>query len=418
MTRQSDNSGDTDKQPMPLEGIRILDATHIVAGPFCSMILADMGAEVIKIERPGTGDLSRGRGPFVNSESGQQVSSRFLGVNRNKKSVTLDLRNPTCKSAFETLVRQSDVLIDNWGPRALHRLGLGYVRLQQINPGLVYASITGYGDPDGLGRGPFSQWPANNMSIQAMAGWMEITGEPGRAPQSVGDNIGDTVPGVWTALGIVLALESRRKTGLGQHVDMSMYECMVSHVYSSVNSFRATGEAPTRSLERLATAGLTFKARDGYVVMAGVKTEERMHALWQLAGREDLVQDPRFLGKGADGDFYFRQVIPAIEEWSQKLSREDVSESLTEIGFSMGVVQTIADLADCPHLEARGMYAETGDTMHGRFRTLKAPIRLTGCIEPPSVTPPLLGEHNQEILCGIGALFFDELAELEEQGAI
>ncbi len=424
MTGQSVNSGDIIKQPLPLEGIRVVDATHIVAGPFCSMILADMGAEVIKIERPGTGDLSRGRGPFIkakagdDSERGKQVSSRFLAVNRNKKSVTLDLRNDTCKSVFEELVSKSDVLIDNWGPGALRRLGLGCEHLKGINPGLVYASITGYGDPDGLGQGPYSQWPANNMSIQGMAGWMDITGEPDRPPQSVGDNIGDSVPGVWTALGIVLALESRRKTGLGQHVDMAMYECMVSHVYSSINSYRATGESPTRSWERLATAGLTFKAKDGYVVMAGIKTEERMRALWQLTGREDLLQDPRYLGQGAGGDFYFQKVIPAIEGWSQTLSRHEVTESLTKIGFSMGVSQTISDLADCPHLEARGMYAETGDTMDGVFRTLKAPIRLTGCVEPPAQTPPRLGEHNQTILCGIGGLSLETLAALETQGVI
>jgi crotonobetainyl-CoA:carnitine CoA-transferase CaiB-like acyl-CoA transferase len=166
-----------DELPLLLEGIRELDATHIVAGPFCSMILADMGAEVIKIERPRTGDLSRGRGPFIRGQDGQQVSSRYLGVNRNKKSVTLDLRHPRCKAAFENLVRASDVLLDNWGPGAFSRLGLGYERLRELNPGLVYATITGYGDSDGR-RGPYSNWPANNLSIQGMAGWMEITGDP------------------------------------------------------------------------------------------------------------------------------------------------------------------------------------------------------------------------------------------------
>ena len=201
-----------DKLPLPLDGIRVLDATHIVAGPFCSMILADMGADVIKIERPGTGDLVRSRGPFIKSKDGREVSSRFLGVNRNKRSVAIDLRNPRCKTAFEELVRNSDVLLDNWGPGAFRRLGLGYDHLSQINPGLVYASITGYGDSEGL-SGPYSNRPANNMSIQAMAGWMEITGDPDGGPHSVGDNIGDSVPGVWTALGSVLALETKRKTG-------------------------------------------------------------------------------------------------------------------------------------------------------------------------------------------------------------
>ncbi len=417
MTRQSAASGDSVKQPLPLEGVRILDATHIVAGPFCSMILADMGAEVIKIERPGTGDLSRSRGPFVKSERDQQVSSRFLGVNRNKKSVTLDLRNPKCKEAFENLVRESDVLLDNWGSGAFQRLGLGYDHLKEINPGLIYASITGYGDSEGL-RGPYSKWPANNLSIQGMAGWMELTGEPDGPPQSVGDNIGDSVPGVWTALGIVLALESRRKTGLGQYVDMAMYECLVSHTISQMNIFQTTGENPGRSRDRLTTAGLTFKAKDGYVVMAGVRSEDRLRAMWKLIGREDLMEDPRYLGKGADGDFWFQNVIPAIEGWSQRLSKWEVAEKLTEIGLSMGVAQTMADLDQCPHLEARQMFVDTGDTMDGRFRSLKTPIRLTGCADPPAETPPELGEHNQAILCSIGGLTPEELAELESQGVV
>lgn len=158
--------------PLPLEGIRVLDATHIVAGPFCSLVLADMGAEVIKIERPRAGELNRSRGDIirkghVDDELG--ISARFLGINRNKKSVTMDLRNPTCKAAFETMVSSSDVLVDNWGPGALDRLGLGYSRLQHVNRSLVYATITGYGDNEGF-QGPYSSWPANNLCVRGMDG--------------------------------------------------------------------------------------------------------------------------------------------------------------------------------------------------------------------------------------------------------
>ena len=246
--------------PLPLEGIRVLDATHIVAGPFCSLILADMGAEVIKIERPRTGDLARGRGPFIGDTDSGQVSSRYLGVNRNKKSVTLDLRNATCKSAFESLVSNADVLLDNWGPGAFRRLGFGYERLREINPRLIYAEITGYGDAEGA-RGPYSDWPANNLAIQAMSGWMDLTGEPGGTPQAVGDNIGDSVPGVWAALGIVLALETRRQTGVGQHVDVAMYECMASHVISNMNAYQATGTTPGRTRQAALNPGLALRAR-------------------------------------------------------------------------------------------------------------------------------------------------------------
>ena len=408
-----------EKLPLPLDGIRVLDATHIVAGPFCSMILADMGADVIKIERPGTGDLSRGRGPFIKAEDGRETSSRFLGVNRNKKSVSIDLRNARCKRAFEELVRNSDVLVDNWGSGAFRRLGLGYDHLSKINPGLVYASITGYGDSEDL-SGPYSDRPANNLAIQAMSGWMEITGDPDGPPQSVGDNIGDSIPGVWTALGIVLALETRRKTGRGQYVDMAMYECMVSHIESNMNSFQATGGNPARSRDRLATAGITFRAKDGYCVLAGVRTESRMRDLWKLVGRKDLLEgDARYLaGPGMDGQFYFEHIIPAIEGWSSEIPKFEVAAKLTEIGFSMGVTQTVADLAQCPQLEARQMFVDTGDTLGGTFRGVRTPARLTACVESPAETAPTLGQHNAEVLCTLGGMTADEVVELEAEGAL
>jgi CoA:oxalate CoA-transferase len=407
------------KLPLPLEGIRVLDATHIVAGPFCSMILGDMGAEVIKIERPRTGDQARNRAPFIRSEDGREMSSRFLGVNRNKKSVSIDLRNPRCKTAFEELVRKSDVLVDNWGSGAFRRLGLGYDHLREINPGLVYASITGYGDSEGL-SGPYSNRPANNLAIQAMSGWMEITGDPDGPPQSVGDNIGDSIPGLWTALGVVLALETKRKTGRGQYVDMAMYECMVSHIESNMNFFQATGENPGRSRDRLATAGITFKAKDGYVVLAGVRTEERMRELWKVVGREDLLEgDTRYLaGPGMDGRFYYEYIIPAIEGWSSQLNKFQVAATLTEIGFSMGVTQTMADLDQCPQLEARQMFVDTGDTLGGIFRGVKTPARLTACVDSPEGTPPMLGEHNSDVLCSLGGMTQAEVTALEADGAL
>ena len=407
---------DNEKLPLPLEGLLVLDVTHIVAGPFCSMILADMGAEVVKIERPGVGERGRSNEPFIESPEGSSVSARYLGLNRNKKSVALDLRDPRCKEAFQNMVRAADVLLDNWGPGALVRLGFGYEQLQQLNPGLVYASLTGYGDPDGPESGPFSHWSANNPCVQGMGGWMEITGQPESPPQMVGDNIGDSVPGVWTAMGILLALESRRKTGRGQHVDMAMYDCMVAHITTAMPYYQASGLVTTRSRENMGSAQLTLKAKDGYVVLAGAGGEEKWVALWQLVGREELIQDTRFLGKGVSGEFYYDNVVPAIEEWSQHLPKWDVTRKLIEIGFSMGMVQDTADLDRCPHLEARKMFVETGDTLGGRFRTVNTPIKLTACVDTPNGTPPILGEHNREILCGIGGLTPEELAGMEQAG--
>ena len=410
----TDNSG----TPRPLDGLRVLDATHIVAGPFCAMLLADMGAEVIKIERTKVGERARLNDPFVQSDDGRRVSARFLAINRNKKSVTLDLRHPRGKAIFENLVKASDVLLDNWGPGALQRLNLGFDHLRQLNPGLIYASITGFGDSDGL-RGPYSDWPANNPCVQGMGGWMEITGAPDGPPQMVGDNIGDSVPGVWTALGIMLALEQRRKTGHGQHLDMAMYDCMVAHTTSIMPFYQATGQVTTRARENMITAQLALKAKDGYAVLAGSGGGGgKWEGLWRLVGREDLIADHRYLGEGISGQFYFDHIVPAIEEWSQHIPKLEIAQKLIELGFSMGIVQDAADLDNCPHLAARKMFVDSGDSLGGSFRTVNNPIRLTESPDTPAAAPPLLGEHNREILCGIGGVADDELALLERDGVV
>ena len=404
--------------PRPLEGLRVLDATHIVAGPYCAMILADMGAEVIKIERTRVGERARVNEPFVESEDGRKASARFLAINRNKKSITLDLRNARGKEIFESMIKESDVLLDNWGPGALRRLGFGFDRLRELNPRLIYASITGYGDSDGL-RGPYSDWPANNPCVQGMGGWMEITGAPDGPPQMVGDNIGDSVPGVWTALGIMMALESRRKTGLGQHLDMAMYDCMVAHTTSIMPFYQASGQVTTRARENMITAQLALKASDGYAVLAGSGGGGgKWEGLWTLIGREDLIEDRRYLGEGVSGEFYFNFIVPAIEEWSQNVPKLEIAQKLIELGFSMGVVQDAADLDQCPHLATRKMFVESGDSLGGPFRTVNNPIRLTESPDTAANAPPLLGEHNEEVLCSIGGVSAEELGRLMEEGVV
>jgi len=404
--------------PLPLEGIRVMDVTHIVAGPFCSMILADMGAEVIKIERPVIGERGRSNGPFIDGEDGARVSARYLGLNRNKKSVALDLRDPRCKAAFERMVKESDILLDNWGPGALRRLGLGYDVLKELNPALIYTSLTGYGDPDGPAPGPYSDWPANNPCVQGMGGWMTVTGEPGGGPQMVGDNIGDSVPGVWTALGIMMALEARHRTGEGAFVDMAMYDCMAAHMTSTMPFYQATGEAAGRDRGNMLSAQLALRAKDGWVVLAGAGGPEKWKVLWRFMEREDLIEDDRFLGLGVSGDFYMNNFVPELEAWTLQRTKIEVVTQLTEIGYSMGIVQDTADLDNCPHLEARGMFINGGNNIGGIFRTVNTPIKFAGGAETPNTAPPLLGANNEEILCSIGGISGEELELMRSDGVI
>ena len=403
---------------LPLEGIRVMDVTHIVAGPFCSMILADMGAEVIKIERPGVGERGRGNGPFIHNEAGESISARYLGLNRNKKSVALDLRDPRCKAAFERMVKESDILLDNWGPGALRRLGLGYDVLEQLNPALIYTSLTGYGDPEGPAPGPYSNWPANNPCVQGMGGWMAVTGEPGGGPQMVGDNIGDSVPGVWTALGIMMALEKRHRTGEGAFVDMSMYDCMTAHTTSTMPFYQATGTPAGRERGNMLSAQLALMAKDGWVVLAGAGGPEKWKDLWRLMDREDLIEDERYLGVGVSGDFYLNSFVPALEGWTIERTKAEVTSQLIEIGYSMGIVQDTADLDKCPHLEARGMFVNGGDNLGGIFRTVNTPIKFADGAETPNIAPPLLGANNEEILCSIGGVSREELDSMQSDGVI
>ena len=403
---------------LPLEGIRVMDVTHIVAGPFCSMILADMGAEVIKIERPGVGERGRGNGPFIHNEAGQSISARYLGLNRNKKSVALDLHDPRCKSAFKRMVKESDILLDNWGPGALRRLGLGYDVLKQLNPALIYTSLTGYGDPEGPAPGPYSNWPANNPCVQGMGGWMAVTGEPGGGPQMVGDNIGDSVPGVWTALGIMMALEKRHRTGEGAFVDMSMYDCMAAHTTSTMPFYQATGTPAGRERGNMLSAQLALRAKDGWVVLAGAGGPEKWKDLWRLMDREDLIGDERYLGVGVSGDFYLNNFVPALESWTMQRTKAEVTSQLIDIGYSMGIVQDTADLDKCIHLEARGMFINGGDNLGGIFRTVNTPIKFADGAETPNIAPPLLGANNEEILCSIGGISREELDLMQSDGVI
>ena len=209
--------------------------------------------------------------------------------------------------------------------------------MKELNPALIYTSLTGYGDPEGPAPGPYSDWPANNPCVQGMGGWMAVTGAPDGAPQMVGDNIGDSVPGVWTALGIMMALEARHRTGEGAFVDMAMYDCMAAHMTSTMPFYQATGAAAGRDRGNMLSAQLALRAKDGWVVLAGAGGPEKWKVLWRFMEREDLIEDERFLGVGVSGDFYMNNFVPELESWTLQRTKSEVVTQLTEIGYSMGI---------------------------------------------------------------------------------
>ncbi len=406
------------KLPLPLEGVRVVDCTHIVAGPFCSMLLGDAGAEVIKIERPGMGDRSRLNRPYLQDRDGSTVSGRFLAINRNKKSLTLDMAHARGKELFQDLVAVSDVVLDNYGPGALRRLGLGYDQLQAINPAIIYASITGYGNSEGQ-KGPYSNWAAHNPCVQGMAGWMNITGGPDGPPEMVGDNIGDSVPAVWTAYGVMLALQTRNRTGLGQHVDVAMYDCMMMHNTSVFPFYQVNGEPPGRQRQNMTSAQLALEARDGYVVLAGAIGEDKWDALWRRVGRPDLAEDPRYLGRDVEGPFYLDVIRPTLEEWTKHHPKREVSDLLLELGFSASMVQDAADMMACPHLEVRDMFVDLDyPVTTGSFKAPSTPVKLSAAPPMPVQRPPVLGEHTQEVLQGLLGLSRGEIQALRQHGAV
>jgi CoA:oxalate CoA-transferase len=380
------------------------------------MLLANAGAEVIKVEPPGTGEISRRSGRPIPAEGSEPVTLQYVRVNRGKKDVTLNLRHEQGKAIFRRLAAMSDIAVENFRPGTMKRLGLDYETLKAVNPRLIYATISGYGRRADL-RGPYSDWAANNPSAQAMSGLMEVTGEPGGPPSLMGASIGDTIPGLWAAYAILLALEFRRKSGQGQYVDIAMYDCLVMHNDIALPFYDLTKVSAGREREDMWSPQLRLEAKDGFVMLAGAAGPEKWAQLWRTAGREDLANDAKYLGQEVHGPFFLHKIRPALEEWTTKKSRIELCHYLLELGFSAAVVQTPAEVYDCPQLKARRMYHEY-EFAGRRFRQPSDPAKLSEVPETPSTPPPLLGEHNAYVLQNLLGLSAQEVRELHAQGVI
>ncbi len=376
-----------------LDGIKVLDLSRALAGPYCTMMLADMGAEVIKVEMPGTGDDSRAWGPpFVEGES-----AYFMSINRNKKSITLDMKGDKAIEIIMKLIKESDVLVENFRPGAMERLGLAYQQVKAMNPRLVYCSISGFGQ-----NGPYRMLPGFDQVLQGMGGLMSITGEPDGPPVKVGVPIADITAGMFAAYGIAIALFTREKTGSGQMVDISLLDSQVALLTYRAGSFFASGEIPKRigSGHPVIVPYQAFKARDVYINIA-VGNDQLWGKFCKAVGLEGIVNDPRF-ATNAKRVQNRDEVVKAVGDLIATKNGEEWLKILTDAGIPCGPIYTVDKIFSDPQVIHRQMVTELHHPKAGTIKVTGNPVKLSDTPGEPSVAPPLLGQHTQEVLEGLG----------------
>ena len=375
----------------PLDGIRIVDLTRVVAGPFCTMMLGDMGAEVLKIEEPKHGDDSRAWAPLIEGEG-----SFFLALNRSKKSVALDLKTPDGADALRRLVATADVLIENFRPGSLAGLGFDYASVAAINPRLIYCSISGYGQ-----TGPSSQLPGYDAVLQGEAGIMDMTGFQGGEPTRVGVAITDYLAGLYATQGILLALHERHTSGLGQHVDISLFEAMLSVMRLPMSVLLATGTTPSRvGNDHLNIAPYQpLRAKDGLIIVAVANP-----ALWirfcEAMARPDWRDDPRFT-TNTDRVAHRDALKAAIEAVFAQFTVDELTARFQANNVPCGRVRSISEALDHPQVESRQILLEQEHARIGTIETLAPVIRLSRTPADVTLPPPSLGEHTREVLEGL-----------------
>ncbi|MEB3100094.1 CaiB/BaiF CoA transferase family protein [Ferviditalea candida] len=390
-----------------LEGVRILDLTRVLAGPYASMVLSDLGAEIIKIETPGSGDDSRGYGPFLNGESGY-----FMSVNRNKKSLTLNLKTEEGKQIFFELLKDADVIMENFRPGTMEKLGLAYEELEKANPGIIYAACSGFGH-----SGPYSQKAAYDIIVQAMSGMMSITGTPGGPPTRTGASIGDITAGLFTAIGILSALFHRMQTGQGQKVDVAMLDGQVAILENAVARYFATGKSPEPIGNRhpSITPFSVFSASDGYLIIAA--GNDYLWSKWcEAVDRIDLEEDPRFK-TNSDRTEHWEQLETIMNDVIGTKTVEEWLELFERNGIPSGPINNLEKVVQHPQVLAREMIVYQDHPVAGRVMMPGIPIKLSKTPGEITAPAPLLGEHTQSILTNLGYTD-DEICRLKELGVI
>jgi formyl-CoA transferase/CoA:oxalate CoA-transferase len=392
----------------PLAGTVVIDFTRVLSGPYCTMLLADMGARVIKVEQPGKGDDTRAWGPpFVHGES-----AYFLSINRNKESITLDLKRREAQEVLDRLLAKADVLVENFRPGTMDRMGIGYERVSTHQPRLVYCSISGFGQ-----TGPRRDLPGYDAVVQAEGGLMSITGDADGPPYRLGVAISDIVAGIFASHGIVLALLARERTGRGQLVDVGMLDSTVALLTYQAGIFFATGTSPGRLGNRHPTIAPyeTYTARDGDFVIA-VGNDEQWRRFCGAVGLDGLASDPRF-ETNRDRVTRYDELRPLLAARLLERPRAQWLEALTAAGVPCGSVRDVGEVLGDPQLAARDMIAHLEHAAAGAIRTLGVPIKLSDTPGAVRTPPPQLGEHTDAVLRDLG-FAAEEIARLRATGTV
>lgn len=389
----------------PLEHIKVLDFTRVLAGPYCTMILANMGAEVIKVERPGSGDDSRDFGPFMNGQS-----AYFVSINRGKKSISLNLKSPKTIELVKELVKEVDIVAENFRPGTMEKLGIGYDELKKVNPKLIFATMSGFGQ-----TGPYSRRPAYDMVVQGMGGIMSITGEEGGDPVRVGTSVGDITAGMFGTIGILSALVDREISGEGRMVDVAMFDGQLAILENAISRYTATGEIPKPLGARHPSIAPfeAYKTKDSYVIIACGND-----ALWEkfckLTGREDLLAMDIFK-TNPDRVKNVRKLKEYMTEIFGQKTTAEWDEYLNKNGVPCSAINSVDKLFSDPQVEARKMLVEVEQPGVGKIKIAGNPIKLSGLEEEiPKDPAPEIGEHNELVLKQYLGYTDEQIAELKK----
>jgi crotonobetainyl-CoA:carnitine CoA-transferase CaiB-like acyl-CoA transferase len=389
-----------------LEGLRVLDFTRVIAGSWCTMYLSDMGAEVLKVESPGTGDVMRLQTPVKNGECGF-----FIIYNRGKKSITLDLKKEEAKQIVRDLVKSCDVLVENFSPGTMKELGLDYEAMRKVNPKLVYASISGYGQ-----YGPNADLPSYDVCIQAVCGLMSMNGYRGQDPLRIGMSATDFMAGTVTALAIMGALWNIKKTGKGQYIDISLFDCGLTMLENAVPKYSWTGEVAHALGSRHPSAAPhnVYKTKDGFIVI--ITIENKAYArLCKAMGMPQLIEDPRF--KEVSGRLKNVDELDGIvNSWTGKLPTTKVVDALKAANLAYGVVRNVKENIEDGHSKVRNMMPTVVQPKAGPVTIPGCPINYSETKIEPLRPAPLLGEHTEEIVAKILKYPKEKYAELQKKG--